>query len=223
MMFTCLGRREGGWCGNWWTLAVVSVGSISRLPHPLPSPHYLMSNLSSGMRSRTVLSPFLCVGAGWIVLGTPVVMKGWVGRWGDRKMSCGFSLSGSLCQLLGSPQSVDSVKNLCRASSASWLFRSLWSLIIVILGWNRRRLIIVALWPWSGFLGFQTRGWPFKLETDIHFYVSMDEPRSLIQCSWSGRRSWCPSILFSSAPTPGEATAQQLHWLTGLSAMTLVE
>lgn len=80
----------------------------------------------------------------------------------------------------GSSQSMDSVKNLCRASSASWLFHSLWSLIIVILCWNHRRLIIVALWPWSGFLGFQTWGWPFKLETDTHFYVSMDKP---VACS----------------------------------------
>ena len=50
---------------------------------PRPKRHFLMSNLSSGMRNGAVLSPFLCAGAGWIqslLLGTSLAIKGWIGR-----------------------------------------------------------------------------------------------------------------------------------------------
>lgn len=126
------------------------------------------------------------------------------------------------CELFDSSQLVDSVKSFRRASSASWLFHSLWSLIIVIFCWNHRRPIIVALWPWSGFLGFQTLYTRAELSNWKLKYIFMfpwNSPIGLVQCSWTGRQSWRSNI---ATPPPAKATTQQLHWLTELSEMALV-
>lgn len=134
--------------------------------------------------------------------GTPVVMKGWVGRWKTERCLVDSAYQDhfvSYLVLLNQWIQLKIFAGLLRIMVISFIMVSDYS-DPWLAPW---RLIIVALWPWKLVSLDFSRGWPFKLETDIHFMFPWMS-RSLIRCSWSDRRTWCPSILLSLRPYPGK-------------------
>lgn len=165
----------------------------------------------------------LCVGAAWvqslymetflalIAVGLDTGAEWWI-------MNAVYQ--NHFSKFFDSSRSVDSVKSFQKASSTSWLFHSFWSLITDIFCWNRRRLIIVAQWPWSGFLGFQTLyTWVDLSSCELKYvFVSMEEPHSLDPV-W---KFWCFNTALSFLP-PAQSHYAAVALVCRTSKVSFVE